>query len=364
MSLSVFESLEFRPMLITDIFTVARQAPAWLNTNAVVRGEPEFAHVTNSGERNSVSGFICRQAKAPNPGNAITVGIDTQVVAYQPASYYGATKVFELRADELSPLSALVLVALLRRAIEKFSWGYKASGQRLKRTRILVPVLVDSRGRCRPDWEGMEALGRELREKTLQSRENTMSTNINEDVELPELDFAPMLLTDVFEKVRASKAWFDRINLSTHGDRVFPFVSRSAASNGVVDFIPLQDKQPEIGNVITLGLDTQTLGYQPVSFYTSQNIQILQHEYLNQFNALVLMATIRQQLGKFSWGGNGATLKRLKATRIMVPVVTTPSGETVPDWEGMTAYGRAMRVRVENAVRAGSPSFQGMFSNA
>lgn len=281
---------------------------------------------------------------------------------FQPVPFYPSNNVTALvpKTPGIPPEALLVAAGAIRyQCFGYYSYGNIANNRRVSKQVVMLPVLNDKAGKQIPDWEGMAVLGRELREKTLVSRENSMITSVDEDVELPELDFAPMLLTDVFEKVRASTAWFDRISLSTRGEGVYPFVSRSAVNNGVVEFVPLQDKQPESGNVITLGLDTQTLGYQPMSFYTSQNIQILQHEYLNQFNALVLMATIRQQLGKFSWGGNGATLKRLKATRIMVPVVTTPSSETVPDWEGMTAYGRVMRVRVENAVRAGSPSFQG-----
>lgn len=62
---------------------------------------------------------------------------------------------------------------------------------------------------------------------------------------------------------------------------------------------------------------------------------------------MVLAALIREQMGKFSWGGNGATLGRLKKTRIMVPVTTDERGDTVVDWDGLTAYGRALRVRAE-----------------
>lgn len=155
--------LAFEPRLITEVFGQSRQAPSWLNTNQVIGGMPEFPHVTNSAGSNSVAGFIARQHKAPNPGNAITIGIDTQVVAYQPVPYYGATKVFELRAPELNKDNALVLVASLRSAIEKFSWGYKASATRLKRTRLMVPTICAANGRTVIDWDGMREYGQVLR---------------------------------------------------------------------------------------------------------------------------------------------------------------------------------------------------------
>ena len=150
-------------MLITDVFDEYRQAPAWLNTNQVRLGEPEFAHVTNSAAGNSVSGFIAHQGFSPNPGNAITVGIDTQVVAYQPASFYGATKVYELRSPDLSEDNAPILVSALKKGVEKFSWGHKASAGRLSKTRIMVPVTMSSDGEQAVDWEGMAQYGRALR---------------------------------------------------------------------------------------------------------------------------------------------------------------------------------------------------------
>lgn len=156
---------------------------------------------------------------------------------------------------------------------------------------------------------------------------------------LETLDFQPMFITDVFESMTASKAWYDKSKLCLSGVPVFPFVSRTKASNGVDTFCPRQDKAPEAGNAMTIGLDTQTIGYQPVPFYTSQNIQVLRHERLNESNALVLSSLIQEQMGKFSWGGNGATLGRLKKTRIMVPALTNADGTFEADWDGMDRLG-------------------------
>src|SRR5699024_4733346 len=155
--------LRFEPMLITEVFTEHRQSPAWLNTNRVVEGSPQYPHVTNTALDNSIARFIPSQNVAPNRGNAITIGIDTQVVAYQPVPFYGATKVFELRAPQLNAMNAHLLVSALRRAIAKFSWGHKASGARLLRTRIMVAVMKDGAGKTVVDWEGMAQYGRALR---------------------------------------------------------------------------------------------------------------------------------------------------------------------------------------------------------
>ena len=55
---------------------------------------------------------------------------------------------------------------------------------------------------------------------------------------LETLDFQPMLITDVFESMTASKAWYDKNKLCLSGVPVFPYVSRTKASNGVDSFCP------------------------------------------------------------------------------------------------------------------------------
>lgn len=108
--------------------------------------------------------------------------------------------------------------------------------------------------------------------------------------------------------------WYDKSKLSKVGQGQYPFVSRTRTSNGIDGFCVRQAKSPELGNALTIGLDTQTIAYQPVPFYTSQNIQVLRHQNLNADNGLVLLTLIKQQMSKFSWGGNGATLGRLQRT--------------------------------------------------
>lgn len=160
------------------------------------------------------------------------------------------------------------------------------------------------------------------------------------------LDFQPMLITDVFESMEASKAWYDKTALASTGAATFPYVSRTKADNGVGGFCSRQEKIPEDGNAITIGLDTQTVGFQPVPFYTGQNIQVLRHSKLTTITAAVLMTLIKTQLRKFCWGGNGATLGRLTATRIMVPTTINTTGQTVVDWDGMTRFGEELFAKV------------------
>ena len=117
---------------------------------------------------------------------------------------------------------------------------------------------------------------------------------------------------------------------------VIPYISRSEKNNGYASFICKQADQYQLDarNVITIGLDTQTVFYQPYFFYTGQNIQILANKNLNQNIALFLIPLIKSQIAKFSWGGNGATLTRLKRSKILLPV----TAEGQPDYDFMEDY--------------------------
>lgn len=76
--------------------------------------------------------------------------------------------------------------------------------------------------------------------------------------------------------------------------------------------------------------------YQPHSFFTGQNIQVLRNKELSQELALFLVETIRKQMVKFNWGGNGATLGRLARLKIMLPV--DKNGEPDFDYMESTIY--------------------------
>lgn len=115
-----------------------------------------------------------------------------------------------------------------------------------------------------------------------------------------------------------------------------PYITRSDVNNGISLFVGEKQSHKykmNKGNIITIGLDTQTVFYQPHLFYTGQNIQVLSNRYLNQYNALFIVRLLKTQLRKFSWGGNGATLGRLARTKILLP-----SNNNFPDYQFMEDY--------------------------
>ena len=346
--MSVLDSLDFQPMLITDVFESMSASKAWYDKNKLQSGPGSYPYVSRSRVSNGYEDTIGHQDLPPNPGNAITIGVDTQSVFYQPASFYTSVKIQVLRHSRLSEANALVLVSLIREQMMKFQWGNGVSLARLAQTHIMVPVITHADGKIEVDWDGMDRLGAELLGHVLTHTHSARQTDSADDDTLPELRFEPMLITDVFESMTASKAWYDRVHLADGAGRNL-YLSQTSGGNSVSAIVADQDSSPEPGNCITVTLKTQSTFYQPAPFYTAQNFLVFRHERLNAESGLFLVTSMRNAMKKFSWG-YGVSMARLSKTRIMVPVITDATDHDVVDWEGVSAYGRALRVRAERAL--------------
>lgn len=142
--------------------------------------------------------------------------------------------------------------------------------------------------------------------------------------------------------IATTSSSIDGIKLKDGTTKRVPYITRSDANNGVARFV--SDSNYEFGSddagCITVGLDTQTAFYQPHKFVTGQNIQVITGEQLNEATAQFLVTTLKEQMqAKFNWGGNGATLGRMKRLEVMLPI----DDKGNPDYAYMTLYSTEMR---------------------
>lgn len=135
-------------------------------------------------------------------------------------------------------------------------------------------------------------------------------------------------------KITSSSSGIDKGKLLKADEANVPYVTRSDKNNGIDLFVTKQNKKVDLKNVITIGLDTQTIFYQPHAFYTGQNIQVLSNPFLNKYVAMFIIPLLKSQMVKFNWGGNGATLTRLNRTKLLLPVDYNKN----PDYEFMEQY--------------------------
>ncbi|WP_397539819.1 restriction endonuclease subunit S [Rummeliibacillus pycnus] len=139
----------------------------------------------------------------------------------------------------------------------------------------------------------------------------------------------------------------DKNKLIDNGEKKYPYITRSKNNNGLDMFVSEQPQDINKGNVIIIGLDTQTVFYQESDFYTGQNVQILYNEHLTKNIAFFLIPIIKKQLAVLNWGGNGATLGRLKKKKVVLPV----NDEGTPDWGFMEEYIREKSNQINDTYK-------------
>lgn len=151
---------------------------------------------------------------------------------------------------------------------------------------------------------------------------------------LNDREWKAFFICDIFS-LESTSSGIDGNKLSK-GQGDIPYLTRTDLNNGYKSFVGQQaDKyKTDGGNCITIGLDTQTAFYQPHSFYTGQNVQVLKNEQLNRYNAKFFIPLLHNAMVSLNWGGNGATLGRLKKKKIVVPI--TDDGQ--PDYAFMEQY--------------------------
>lgn len=145
-----------------------------------------------------------------------------------------------------------------------------------------------------------------------------------------------------FLQIATTNSSIDSIRLKDSKEKKVPYITRTDSLNGVARFVGEEnyDYGSDDAGCITVGLDTQTAFYQPHKFVTGQNIQIISGDTITKDSAHFYVTILKKQMvAKFNWGGNGATLGRMKRLEAMLPT----SESDAPDYEYMADYIREKR---------------------
>ncbi|MDI1225327.1 MULTISPECIES: restriction endonuclease subunit S [Acinetobacter] len=303
----------------------------------MISGEIPFVGATDS--NNGITEFIANKNSSLDK-NVLGVNYNGSVVYNFYHSYEAVfsddVKRLSFKEIEGNKYSFLFVKALILQQKSKYEYGYKFNGERMKRQKILLPVT--SKGN--PDYAFMECYMKQKEKELLaQYKKHTISkiSEIKEQLNAV-VEWKEFVIGDIF-KIYSTSSSIDK-NRLTGKKGLFPYITRTDKNNGYDLFIGEQPKYlTDKGNVITIGLDTQTVFYQKARFYTGQNIQILEFDELNEHNAQFIIALLKIQMTKFNWGGNGATLTRLKKTKILLP----KNDQDNPDFRYMENYMKALR---------------------
>ena len=254
---------------------------------------------------------------------------------YQPyaASYDMKIHCISIKGREWNTYTALFVANQCKSFCEHINYGNQLSSSDLPKQRLLLPVTDNGT----PDWQFMEDYMKQTEQQILKPTLDKLCKRliINEIMRGGKNlhpNWKEFVLGEEFS-IESTSSSIDKIKLQ-EGKGQFPYITRSDNDNGIDHFVPKQDYSTDEGNVITIGLDTQTVFYQPTTFYTGQNIQVVRHKQLDKYNALFIRTALQRVLSRFSWGGYGATLTRLRKSRIFLPA--TDDGK--PDFAFMSSF--------------------------
>lgn len=324
---------EWKEFYITDIAEILSGQDIYESER--IQGETPYISATAN--VNGIGYFVGNSNKTLEK-NCLSVNRNGSVgyAFFHPYEALFSNDCRKLRLKHPNKYVGIFISHIITRQKEKYGYGYKMGTARLQRQKILLPVNDNGT----PDYAFMESYMKQKESELLNEYENYVSLLKPSEKVNTEIEWKEFLIGDIF-KISSTSSSIDKVKL-TGKQGLFPYITRTDKNNGYDSFVGKQPKySTDKGNVITIGLDTQTVFYQETEFYTGQNIQILEFDEINKHNAQFIIALLKIQMKKFSWGGNGATLTRLKKTRILLP--KTADGK--PDYGYMENYVKALEYR-------------------
>ena len=357
---------EWKTFLINDIFIIKH---GFYNKKPPMNEQGKIPFIGATGEKNGITGFCTMKAVESNSKTgygsnepikrklfehgSICVVNNGSAIGY---SYYQPTQFtcthdvnpLILKDHQVTKDEALFLGQMIRQQGVCFIYSRKWRPSRMVKSSFQLPVTDSGK----PDYDYMEEYAKRIREKKIAKYRSYVEkriAEIGEEIEIPKLSEKEWSKFRAFGDkgildIATTNSSIDGIRLIDGAGKNLPYITRSEANNGIARFVSEDNRKYGIdpAGSITIGLDTQTAYWQPNEFVTGQNIQVITGNVLNEWNSQFLIPLLRKQMkAKFNWGGNGATLKRMKMLDLMLPI--TDSGE--PDYEYMEQYAKNMMLK-------------------
>lgn len=325
--------IEQKYFRLSDIFEIKNLKS--IDKNKLKQEIGNIPYVSQTKLNNGILSYVCDHGITKlNFGNCISIGTDTQVVRYQENNFYSSEKIIGIRNNYLNKYIGYFIFPILEQILQKkFSYGHKASMQRISEIEIKLPSTPDGN----PDWEFMESYILEQYREVVQERIEELEKKKSDAQTVPrnieEIQAtADFPLGQVFD-VKMSKSINNNKLNSTPGN--IPYITRTGLNNGILKFVCEQGiEKLNPGNVITIGVDTQTVFYQKQAFYCGNNVLSLSSENVDQYIGVFIVGILDKIVKKKYNYGYGATLTRIKNLEIPLPITT----DGKPDWEFMSDY--------------------------
>ncbi|RIM68405.1 restriction endonuclease subunit S, partial [Staphylococcus arlettae] len=145
-----FNEVEWVPFQMTNIFDNIQRGKRLTKSNQIKGNRP---YISSSGIYNGVDNFISNSENVRQFKNSLTLANSGSVgkTFYQPFQYIASDHVTHLKNEKLNKYIYLFMSTLINRLTDKYSFNREINDFRIKREKILLPVLNGL-----PDYKFME----------------------------------------------------------------------------------------------------------------------------------------------------------------------------------------------------------------
>ena len=311
------------------------------STNLSIReleaiGDKSLPIISAKDKNNALLGFTIKKENERSYKNVITVNNNGSVgySFYHAYEFTASSDVSILRSVSncFNKYNAMFIINCLQNiAIDKFAYGYKASNERLKRTKIILPL--DDQGN--PNWHFMEEY---IKEREIKQRNDLkeyykgrlLDLVINPEV-LTDVEWGEFFVSDIFDTIQRGK----RLTKANQTEGETPYISSTALSNGVDNFIGNTEKVREGKNNLTLA-NSGSVGacfYHDYKYIASDHVTSLQ---LSKGNAAVykfISVILERMKDKYSFNREINDL-RIQREKIILPIDKNGN----PNWTYMENF--------------------------
>lgn len=323
--------IEQKYFRLSDIFEIKNLKS--IDKNKLKQEIGNIPYVSQTKLNNGILSYVCDHGITKlNFGNCISIGTDTQVVRYQENNFYSSEKIIGIRNNYLNKYIGYFIFPILEQILQKkFSYGHKASMQRISEIEIKLPSTADGK----PDWEFMESYIREQYREVVQERIEELKKKKPDVPKMPR-DIEEIQATADFPLGQVFPTITRGIQISKRNRKpgTLPYISASLLNHGEADFVSVDEKYiyKDCLTVPFIGGKNCTF-YHDGEFVPSSSVAVLQNENFDKHIYVFLIGILNVIMQKYSFGYK-ASLERLQKQTIPLPITS----DEKPDWEFMSDY--------------------------
>ena len=297
--------------------------------------EGKIPYITTSSQNNGVNSFV-ESSKELSPKKAISVDPIAGKAFFHEYDFIGrggaGSAINLLYNDKLDKFSAqFICTALEKVSKEKASYGWALNGERLKNTKITMPV--DKSGN--PNWQFMEDYikqeQKDIAQKVIDYYEQKMLEVAFDLVGLENLEWKVFSFDEIFRKIQRGK----RLKKNDHIKGNTPYVSSTSLNNGVDGFIGNKEDIRKFTGNLSLA-NSGSVGacfYHQYEYIASDHVTALTLKDADKHLYLFMATIVKRLEEKYSFNRE-INDKRIRSEKLLLPVDENGN----PHWEYMSQF--------------------------